>query len=141
MIRHLKNYCSETTLHGFKYFADEKTHRSEKIFWVFSLLASLISCVCLITKLATDVRKMPIVTVISNEPVSIGDIPFPAITFCQEMKIQESDGAYRMLESFYGENVEKHVNEKGFATLKISKFSEKLSFCFDLVLNFCTQWI
>lgn len=142
MISYLKNYCNETTLHGFKYFTDGRTHRVEKIFWLLSLLASLISCVFLIAKLTTEVRKTPIVTVISNDPVSIGNIPFPAITFCQEMKFQENDRGYTLLEGFYGKNGAKFVTPLGFYLInylskihKKSIFSFKILHAIDLVMD------
>lgn len=105
----LKNYCNETTLHGFKYFTEANCRKSEKIFWFISLLLSFLSATWLIHKLIVEIQETPIITVTSNTPVAIGEVPFPAITFCQEIDIQEGNPVYQVIDEFYNRNDESNM--------------------------------
>jgi Amiloride-sensitive sodium channel len=100
MFSQIQNYCKETTLHGFKYITSENCSRSEKVFWLISIIASFLGAVLLVNKLHTEISKTLIVTMTSNTPVPIEEIPFPAVTFCQEMRIQENENAYLLMELF-----------------------------------------
>lgn len=54
MIRYLRSYYNETTLHGFKYLTDDTSYRSGRIFWCFWLFVSFVSCVFLSSKLPVN---------------------------------------------------------------------------------------
>jgi Amiloride-sensitive sodium channel len=133
MFRSFKNYCDETTLHGFKYFTKVRINRSEKLFWCVSLIFSFASCVVLISKLVAEIRRTPIVTVTSNTPVPIGDIPFPAVAFCQEVRIQESDEVYSLLQNFY---YDEH-DHQSFVELTTNDNSSSWKYLqgFDLIMD------
>lgn len=117
MTHSFNNYCEETTLHGFKHFSNVRVTQLEKWFWFVSLVLSLISCVVLVTKLVIEIQRTPIMKVSSNKPVPIVDIPFPAITFCQEVRIQESDGIYNFLEDFYYGQQNELINASQFVAM------------------------
>jgi acid-sensing ion channel, other len=114
LLASVQNYCNETTLHGFKYFTAENCRLSEKLFWMISLIASLLGAVFLINKLHTEISKTPIVTVTSNTPMLIEEIPFPAVTFCSEMRIQQGQKYYDLMKTFYGAKTNDRIFRPGF---------------------------
>lgn len=127
MLTSVQNYCNETTLHGFKYFTIEKCRRSEKLFWMTLLILSFSGAVLLINKLHTEVSKTPIVTVTSNTPVPIEEIPFPAVTFCLEMRIQEGQKkSYSLMKNFYERKNYKAIEDFGFVKFKSFKINSKV---------------
>ncbi|KAG5679881.1 hypothetical protein PVAND_009418 [Polypedilum vanderplanki] len=82
MRQEIENFFNSSTIHGFKYFS-KKFHWIERLFWILSLLSSLIITIFLITQLIIKVNKVPIITHIADHRVSIKDIDFPAITVCE----------------------------------------------------------
>jgi acid-sensing ion channel, other len=101
MFGYVKNYCSETTLHGFRYITQPTCRRSEKIFWLLSLIFSFACAILLIHNVVKETKKTPIITVTSNSLVPIGDIPFPAVTLCEEFRFEETDIRYKLLTYYY----------------------------------------
>jgi acid-sensing ion channel, other len=114
LLASVQNYCNETTLHGFKYFTNDNCRFSEKLFWMISLIASFSSAVLMINKLHTEISKTPIVTVTSNTPIPIEEIPFPAVTFCSEMRIQQSENYYHLMKIFFEDKAYDRIFRPGF---------------------------
>lgn len=110
----LNSFSKETSLHGFKYFSNKDSRRLGKYFWLISIISSIFGAVVLINKLYTEISKTPIVTVTSNTPVPIEEIPFPAITFCQELRIQESEQTYILMKNMYEDKNYEDILPNGF---------------------------
>lgn len=83
----LKYFCENTVLHGFKYIAEPQRHRSEKLFWSCALIISVFLTGILIFNLAKKIEKHPIVTLMSDTPISVKEINFPAVSFCPVLEL------------------------------------------------------
>jgi acid-sensing ion channel, other len=136
MLNSVQNYCNETTLHGFKYFTTETCRFSEKVFWFISLIVSFLSAVLLINKLHTEMTKTSIVTVTSSTAVPVEEIPFPAITFCTELRIQEGEPFHYLMLLYFSNNYE-FIEENGF----VESLTKQIIKGLKTVTNFCMQSI
>jgi acid-sensing ion channel, other len=89
MIKLWKNYCEQTTLHGFQYFSKSNLCLAEKIFWTFVLISAMIASSFSLKKLLNEIEKNPTIMYQSEIPKSVTDIPFPSFTYCPGMKPRE----------------------------------------------------
>lgn len=112
MFNYFKEYCNETTLHGFKYFVDEKRSKIEKfvkfilivsklssfffgrVLWAIVLIISTVLCTLLIKSLLKQVNRNLLVSYRTNIPVEVSSIPFPAVTYCPDVKMDFEDFEY-----------------------------------------------
>jgi acid-sensing ion channel, other len=82
MDRHIRDFFSQTTLHGLKYLYRKKSNQFEKIFWTISLLVSIILTILMISKLLQNYLNNPIVIYNDKYEYSLSDFYFPSITIC-----------------------------------------------------------
>jgi hypothetical protein len=68
---------------------------------MISLTFSFLGAFTLFHKLIVEIKKSSIITVMSNDMVKISEIPFPAVTFCHEVRAEEREYFYKILKSFY----------------------------------------
>lgn len=101
MFTHFKKYCDETTLHGFRYLTEGTVQPFQRTFWSIWLTLSFSGALALIYQLVADIRKTPIITVMSKDMVPISEIPFPAVTICSEASIHDNNVFYDILYPFY----------------------------------------
>lgn len=81
----LKNFCENTSLHGFVYLVQPTRHRVERIFWFLSVVISSILTGLLIRKLIVDSQNNPIIIYKDQNIERIEEMNFPAITICPGM--------------------------------------------------------
>ncbi|XP_050098493.1 pickpocket protein 28-like [Anopheles aquasalis] len=79
-------YCSNSTVHGVKYFGCKRRTLFEKIWWVATFLLSVYGSSRVIQNIYDKWNEMGAVVSFVNHPTPIWDIPFPAVTICPETK-------------------------------------------------------
>lgn len=84
-----RKYCHHTTLHGFQYFSKKNLCLAEKVFWIIILISALIASSFSLKKLLNEIDKNPTIMYQSETPISITQIPFPALTYCPGVKPKE----------------------------------------------------
>jgi hypothetical protein len=77
----LESFFESSTIHGFRYLS-RRFHWIERLFWLLCLISSLALSIVLITKLVENIKHVPVIVQISNQPVSVGEVDFPAVTMC-----------------------------------------------------------
>ncbi|XP_063916929.1 pickpocket protein 28-like isoform X2 [Zophobas morio] len=83
--KYFKEYCNSTSIHGFRYFAEERTY-FEKLWWLIVFIISLGVCVLSIYMVYRKWDDSPVIVSFANTGTPIYKIPFPAITICPETK-------------------------------------------------------
>ena len=71
---------------------------------MIALILSFFGSVILINKLVVEIKKTPIITITSNTVIPIGEVPFPAVTYCQELKLEARDLLYKIFTLYYFNN-------------------------------------
>lgn len=107
----LREYCSESTIHGVRYFTERERHWTERFStssnnyflfaprfpsfssnvpiswirnrfcWILAFLISVSVCSLSMHKIWTDWVENPMILGFSDEPASISSIPFPVTNF------------------------------------------------------------
>lgn len=85
-MKRFRIYCKETTLHGFSYLVEENTRIEEKIFWLLSLIVAFMLTWFYMEELFDSIQKNPIVIYQSDSGILASEIPFPAFTYCSNIK-------------------------------------------------------
>ncbi|CAO1410220.1 unnamed protein product [Diamesa hyperborea] len=83
-INYSKEYCKATTIHGFSYVVEAKRHLAEKIFWMTTIIISMIACAILIAETLRSSELNPISIAMIETPWKIENILHPAITICPD---------------------------------------------------------
>ncbi|XP_015179465.1 PREDICTED: pickpocket protein 28-like [Polistes dominula] len=87
----VKQYCLNSTLHGLRYVGDSKLSIVERIFWIISFTAAVLTATYYIWSLYAKWVTSPIIISISPETVSLDDFPFPAVTICNMNNVKKSE--------------------------------------------------
>jgi hypothetical protein len=59
-------------------------------FWLIALILTVPASIYSMEKLITSLRKTPIIIYTDDDPVSVTDIYFPAVTFCPGIIIESN---------------------------------------------------
>uniref|UniRef100_A0A182QC31 Pickpocket n=1 Tax=Anopheles farauti TaxID=69004 RepID=A0A182QC31_9DIPT len=86
-----RDYCANSSIHGFKYFVGSGRTRLEKIWWMVMCVLSVYGCGSLIATVYEKWRRDPIVVTFAEKLTPIYDIPFPAVTVCPITKVKSSE--------------------------------------------------
>ncbi|KAL7014647.1 hypothetical protein ACKWTF_016044 [Chironomus riparius] len=84
---YLEEYFSSSTIHGLAYLSN-KNHWVEKFFWVVFQTISIICTTILITELVLKIQSFPIIIQLSDVPIPVGEINFPAVTICRGLLLR-----------------------------------------------------
>ncbi|XP_055528659.1 pickpocket protein 28-like [Wyeomyia smithii] len=79
-------YCSNSSIHGIKYFACKRRTVFEKIWWIAVFFLSLYGCGRLIQNIYHKWDQTPVIVSFNEKSTPIWQIPFPAVTICPETK-------------------------------------------------------
>lgn len=79
---HIKEYNSETSLHGPKYITEDGNHMFERISWCIVVLLAITFGVYLTTNIIINWHDNPIITSIDDTHFTLNNIEFPAVTIC-----------------------------------------------------------
>lgn len=82
MIEIVRDFCSDTNLHGFIYIVQPSRHKIERIFWSVSIFGSFILTLILIIKFIFESQSNPIVIYTDQNVINVEDINFPAVSVC-----------------------------------------------------------
>ncbi len=77
MLRHLRKFFRETTIHGFRFLVDG-TSLLEKALWFCLIVLSLLACTFLILSSFRDTAENPFLTSVDSIPIQ--QLPFPAVS-------------------------------------------------------------
>ena len=80
------DFSRSSTMHGVKYLGDRELYRSEKIFWIFSFLISVIGCSWMMLTYLDKYLYSAVTVTLDESLTPVWDIPFPAVTICPETK-------------------------------------------------------
>ncbi|XP_073943321.1 pickpocket protein 28-like isoform X1 [Choristoneura fumiferana] len=86
----MQDFAQNTTLHGLRYIAERRLSFTEKLFWIVAFVISLSMCVLLIWNVWVKWRTSPVIVTLSEQLVSVGEVPFPSITICPQLKLKRS---------------------------------------------------
>ncbi|XP_053977390.1 pickpocket protein 28-like [Hylaeus volcanicus] len=87
----LKQYCTNSSLHGLRYVGDSNLTIMERIFWIISFTLAVATASYYIWYLYWKWSLSPIIISLSPESASLNEIPFPSITLCNMNNVKNSD--------------------------------------------------
>lgn len=90
MQRLLAEYCSNASIHGVRYFTEQKRHWTERCWWIISICLSIWFCGSLIENVWIEWCDNPVKMTMTEKPLPISSIPFPTVTICPETKTYKS---------------------------------------------------
>ncbi|XP_065087743.1 pickpocket protein 28-like [Ochlerotatus camptorhynchus] len=82
----LQEYCSNSSIHGVRYFKGQNQSRCERYWWVVVFALSVGSCAYLIGKIYQKWDQTPVIVSFHEKTIPIWKIPFPAVTICPRSK-------------------------------------------------------
>nr|XP_023021680.1 uncharacterized protein LOC111510056 [Leptinotarsa decemlineata] len=89
LMSYFREYCDYTGIHGFRYIGEDRTIY-EKIWWITSLVVSIIFCSLMIHEIFQKYIHYPVLVTFSMQETRLQKIPFPAVTICPRAKISQS---------------------------------------------------
>ncbi|XP_033190867.1 pickpocket protein 28 [Bombus vancouverensis nearcticus] len=87
----MKQYCTNSTLHGLRYIGDSNLSIVERIFWVISFTLAVLTAAYYIWFLYRKWVSTPIIIALSPESVSLDQFPFPSVTICNMNNVKKSE--------------------------------------------------
>ncbi|XP_062558078.1 pickpocket protein 28-like [Armigeres subalbatus] len=82
----LQEYCSNSSIHGVRYFHREGQSSCESGWWIVVFLLSVCSCGFLINKIYQKWDETPVIVSFHEKTTPVWKIPFPAVTICPRTK-------------------------------------------------------
>uniref|UniRef100_A0A182J6D0 Uncharacterized protein n=1 Tax=Anopheles atroparvus TaxID=41427 RepID=A0A182J6D0_ANOAO len=79
-------YCSNSSVHGVRYFGCKRRTAFEKVWWVVVFLLSVYGCGRLIQNIYRKWEQTPVIVSFAEKSTPVWQIPFPAVTICPETK-------------------------------------------------------
>ncbi|XP_055321187.1 pickpocket protein 28-like isoform X2 [Sitodiplosis mosellana] len=79
-------FCTHSSIHCISYFVDRKRHWIERVWWICAFLLLVCLCINSIFSVWWRWRENLVIISLSHKPMSIGEVPFPAMTICPETK-------------------------------------------------------
>ncbi|KOB76548.1 Gonad-specific amiloride-sensitive sodium channel 1 [Operophtera brumata] len=80
------DYAKNSTLHGLRYITEKGLTTIEKLFWISTFVISVIFCSFLIKNVYVKWKTSPVIVTVSERLVSVGEVPFPSVTICPQIK-------------------------------------------------------
>uniref|UniRef100_A0A182HXE9 Uncharacterized protein n=1 Tax=Anopheles arabiensis TaxID=7173 RepID=A0A182HXE9_ANOAR len=85
-----REYCTNSSIHGVRYFDRDERTTCERFWWLVVFLLSMLGCGVMIYKTYMKWNQTPIIVTFSEKTTPVRDIYFPAITICPETKYLNS---------------------------------------------------
>ncbi|XP_039286248.1 pickpocket protein 28-like isoform X2 [Nilaparvata lugens] len=85
-----KQFCQETSFHGFNYLGEENRSNLERAFWIIVLAFFYYESVQLLIHGYRMFSTRTVIINIDGSPPLVSDIPFPALTICSSNQITKS---------------------------------------------------
>ncbi|KAJ2952351.1 hypothetical protein O0L34_g4636 [Tuta absoluta] len=86
----LHDYAQNSTLHGLRYIVERGLNLFDKIFWLLTFLLSIGMCFHLMSNVWIKWRTSPVIVTVNEKYIAVGDVPFPSITICPQLKCKAS---------------------------------------------------
>ncbi|CAH1995080.1 unnamed protein product [Acanthoscelides obtectus] len=87
--RYFREYCENTSIHGFKYLAENRTV-CERIIWFLLISLSIAACGFWIIRIYYKYVTSPVIVSFATKESPLHAIPFPAVTVCPMTKVRKS---------------------------------------------------
>ncbi|XP_076678005.1 pickpocket protein 28 [Andrena cerasifolii] len=87
----LKQYCTNSSLHGLRYVGDSNLTILERVFWIISFTLAVLTAAYYIWFLYQKWVSTPIIISLSPESVSLDEFPFPSVTICNMNNVKKSE--------------------------------------------------
>lgn len=84
------DYAKNSTLHGLRYITEKGLKTVEKLFWIITFVVSACFCSYLIFNVYHKWKTSPVIVTVSERLVSVGEVPFPSVTICPQIKCRAS---------------------------------------------------
>ncbi|XP_024941934.1 pickpocket protein 28 isoform X2 [Cephus cinctus] len=84
-----RNYCENTSLHGFRYIIMSKSSICEKLIWLVICCSGFAFSVFMMLRVWQRFLITPTVTTIDTTTSPIWNLPFPAVTICNFNKVYQ----------------------------------------------------
>ncbi|XP_048520025.1 pickpocket protein 28 isoform X2 [Dendroctonus ponderosae] len=111
MRKYFREYCKCSSIHGFRYFGEDRTY-FERIWWfvVFNIVVA--GCVYSITLVYEKWNDSPVIVSFDTRETKLDSIPFPAVTICPETKSVTSKFNYiDVMLKLKGRKVDANITE------------------------------
>nr|CAH7742091.1 unnamed protein product [Callosobruchus chinensis] len=86
---YLKEYCQNTSIHGFKYLSDKRS-LCERYLWLLLISLSIAACGFLISRIYYKYITSPVIVSFATKESPLYAVPFPAVTICPMTKARKS---------------------------------------------------
>ena len=84
MVNTLKDYSSESSIHGVQYLGDRKHSNFGRAFWMITVCIALTCTLVQVFNIWYQWVDDPIVTTLSTISLPVEEIEFPAVTLCPQ---------------------------------------------------------
>ncbi|XP_023247579.1 sodium channel protein Nach-like [Copidosoma floridanum] len=112
----LRQYCENTSLHGFRYVVSNETTFVEKILWLVVCVLGFFIALLLMLFVWQKFRRTPTVTTIDTTTYPIFNLAFPAVSICNYNKVYKP----------HAEKFSKRMKQKGLNNTEILNFFTSL---------------
>uniref|UniRef100_A0A182MII6 Uncharacterized protein n=1 Tax=Anopheles culicifacies TaxID=139723 RepID=A0A182MII6_9DIPT len=82
-----EEYCSESSVHGVRFFVGNQRSTCVKLTWFGVFALSLVGCGVMIQQAYNKWDRTPVIVTLSEVPTPVWDMTFPAVTICPEIKV------------------------------------------------------
>ncbi|CAK1542578.1 unnamed protein product [Leptosia nina] len=90
VIKGLKQFLYEGSLHGVKYIFEPSFSHKERVVWIVIIVISITICAMNVIQLISKWTSTPFVNVIDSLPTPIWAIPFPTVVLCPHIHVKLS---------------------------------------------------
>ncbi|XP_058451931.1 pickpocket protein 28 [Malaya genurostris] len=90
LAENFREYCLNTTIHGFKYIGTIGLSSFERVFFTISFISVSILSIYFISNVYHKWQSTPIIMGINPVATHIRDIPFPAVTICNMNQVRRT---------------------------------------------------
>lgn len=85
----IHEFCSNSSIHGVRYFTELGRHWSERLWWVVAFALSFWLCGWSIQNIWNQWQNRPVTMTISDEVYPTTSVPFPTLTICSHVKMDK----------------------------------------------------
>ncbi|GFG36325.1 hypothetical protein Cfor_05944, partial [Coptotermes formosanus] len=90
LCNHIRLFGEETSLHGFRYIISPKSRLAEKLLWSAVCITCVSVAIVMMDIVWLRFQDSPTVTTVETTTYPIWNIPFPAVTLCNNNKVHKT---------------------------------------------------
>ncbi|ETN65215.1 hypothetical protein AND_003022 [Anopheles darlingi] len=134
-----EEYCSESSVHGVRFFVGAHRSACVKCTWLVVFLLSLVGCGIMIQQAYDKWDRTPVIVTLSETPAPVWDMNFPAITICPEIKVlKEHYNFTQQFNALYAQTFKARKNARYRINVtddSISKMKAIIHHCSGIYMN------